>query len=197
MTDWGSLYRDHVSAVGALATSLSPGELDRVVPATPAWTAREVVAHLAGGPADAVAGRMDDAPSPEWTARHVAERAGVPLADLVAELERNQDFVAASTVDNPRPAVVWDIAVHHADLHEAFGRGVPPERFWLPVVEMVGPMMAPELLAVAPPYEVFRAVFSRRSRAQMASWGADVEPDRLDAMCVFGPRDDDQPVPES
>jgi hypothetical protein len=196
MTDWGSLYRDHVEAVTALAGTLSAQQLDFSVPATPAWRVHDVFAHLAGGPADAVADRMDGAPSPEWTARHVGERLGVPVGDLVAELALNADAVAASVADNPRPAVVWDMAVHHADLHEALGLGQLPERFWLPVAESLGPVMAPELMAVAPPYEVFRSLFSRRSRAQMAAMGADVDGDRLDAMCIFGPREDDQPVPD-
>ncbi|CAN5396992.1 hypothetical protein BH11ACT8_BH11ACT8_26370 [soil metagenome] len=193
--DWGRLYRDHVSAIAALAGGLSDEQLATSVPGTPAWTVHDVLAHLAGGPADAVAERMDGAPSPAWTARHVGERAGLPVDLLMAELAANTDHVAESVVDSPRPAVVWDIAVHHADLHEALGLGRLPERYWLPVAEALGPMMAPELMAVAPPYEVFRAVFSRRSRAQMASWGADVDVARLEAMCVFGPRDDDQPVP--
>jgi hypothetical protein len=44
-----------------------------------------------------------------------------------------------------------------------------------------------------PPYELFRAIFSRRSRSQIAAWAGDsVDPDQI---CIFGARDDDQPVP--
>ena len=44
-----------------------------------------------------------------------------------------------------------------------------------------------------PPYELFRALFSRRSRSQIAVWAGDaLDPDQV---CVFGARDDDQPVP--
>ncbi len=45
------------------------------------------------------------------------------------------------------------------------------------------------------PYELFRAVFSRRSRAQMAGWGTALTAEELDDVGIFGPRDDDQPVP--
>ena len=46
------------------------------------------------------------------------------------------------------------------------------------------------------PYELFRALFSRRSLAQMRAWGAPALTDeQLGAICVFGPREDDQPVP--
>ena len=103
MTDWGDLYREHVAAVTALAGQLSGEQLETTVPGTPAWTVHDVLAHLAGGCADAVTGRMEGAPSPEWTARHVAERHGLPVADLVEELRSPQDAVAAATVDSPRP----------------------------------------------------------------------------------------------
>ena len=44
-------------------------------------------------------------------------------------------------------------------------------------------------------YELFRALFSRRSRVQMQAWGLPLSPDQLDELCIFGPREDDQPVP--
>ena len=45
------------------------------------------------------------------------------------------------------------------------------------------------------PYELFRALFSRRSRAQMQAWGLPLSAEQLDELCIFGPREDDQPVP--
>ena len=197
MTDWGALYRDNVAAVSALAGDLTDEQLRTPVPGTPAWTVRDVLAHLAGGPADAVTGRMDGAPGPEWTARHVGERYELPVADLVEEMRVHQDAIAESTVDNPRPAIVWDIAVHHADLHEALGLGQLPEHLWAPVLAGVAPMKfgtagVPEDVD---PYELFRAIFSRRSRTQMQAWGLPLSAEQLDELCIFGPREDDQPVP--
>ncbi|MFB9315485.1 maleylpyruvate isomerase N-terminal domain-containing protein [Nocardioides plantarum] len=193
MTDWGDLYRDHVAAISELVGDLTDEHLAIEVPATPAWTVRHVLAHLAGGATDNLTGRVDDAPGPRWTARHVGERVEQPVPDLVAELRANADAVAASTVDNPRPAIVWDIAVHHADLHEALGLPRLPDHLWTPVVEMVGPWRAPDLVGTVEPYELFRGLFSRRSRTQMHRWGLD--DDGVEAVCIFGPRDDDQPVP--
>src|SRR5689334_3960860 len=109
MTDWGSLYREHVTALSRLSPTLTDEQLASVVPATPAWTVHEIFAHLAGGASDAVTGRMDGAPGPEWTSRHVNERVSLPEAELIAELESHQDAVADSVVDNPRPALVWNI----------------------------------------------------------------------------------------
>ncbi len=209
MTDWAQLYRDHVDAVGALASDLTDDELATVVPATPAWTVREVIAHLAGVPADILSGRMDGAPSPQWSARHVSERIGLPVDALVAELRDSADAVAASVEGTDRPATVWNIVVHHADLHEALGRGEMAAPMWQPVLDGVAPYKLGEQAVTVyagdaayggggpevtvPPYELFRALFSRRSRSQIAAWAGDaVDPDQV---CVFGARDDDQPVP--
>src|SRR4051794_23042638 len=122
MTDWGALYKEHVADLSALAGDLTEEQLAMAVPATPAWTVHEVLAHLAGCASDAVTGRMDSAPGPEWTSRHVSERARLPVADVMAELQAHEDAIAESVVDNPRPALVWNIVVHHADLHEALGK---------------------------------------------------------------------------
>ena len=194
MTDWGALYREHVEALSALAPTLSEAQLATTVPSTPAWTVHEVLAHLAGGASDAVTGRMDGAPGPEWTSRHVSERARLPVADLVEELQQHQDAVADSVTDNPRPALVWNIAVHHADLHEALGMPRLPDRLWLPIADAVAPRAAAAAGSVTP-YELFRGGFSRRSRAQMQAWGTDLSAEELDELCIFGPREDDQPIP--
>src|SRR3954447_17606082 len=194
MTDWGVLYRHNVAAVSALAGDLTDEQLGTTVPGTPAWRVHDVLAHLAGGASDAVTGRMDGAPSPEWTSRHVSERAPLPVADLLEELRAHADAIAESVADSPRPAIVWDLAVHHADLHEALDLPRMPERLWLPVAEALASRAGPLARAV-PPHELFRATFSRRSRHQMASWGTTLSPDELDEVCIFGPREDDQPVP--
>jgi hypothetical protein len=71
---WGDLYRANVAAITRLASDLDEAGLATTVPGSPDWTVHDVLAHLAGGPADALAGRMEGAPGPEWTARHVGER---------------------------------------------------------------------------------------------------------------------------
>lgn len=195
MTDWGALYREHVAGVSALAPGLSEDELATTVPGTPAWTVHEVLAHMAGCPADVVTGRMDGAPGPEWTSRHVAERRLLPVADLLEELHTHVDAVADYVTDNPTPAVVWDLAVHHADLHEALGRPRLPDHLWLPVVDAMTPRIPAGLAATVAPYELFRALFSRRSRGQMQDWRSPLTAEELDGICIFGPREDDQPVP--
>lgn len=199
MPDWGAVYRANVDAVCALAESLDAEEMSRVVPATPDWTVHDVLAHLAGSPADLLADRMDGAPSAAWTARHVDERAARSSSELTEELRGSVDDVIATLDGNDRPALVWNLAVHHADLHEALGKGAPPEAMWRPVLEAIGPRLlgaSAEAVGDVPDYELFRAFFSRRSRSQMTGWGTSLDPATLDELCLFGPRDDDQPVPE-
>jgi uncharacterized protein (TIGR03083 family) len=195
MTDWGQVYRANVDAVTALAEGLPAEQLATLVPATPEWTVRDVLAHLCGSPADALSGRMDGAPGPGWTQRHVAERESYDVADLCAELRGGVDAVAASLEDNDRPALVWNVAVHHADLHEALGKGAPPEEMWHPVVEAMEPSLGEHAAALAgvPDYEKFRMFFSRRSRAQTAAWDTGLDQETLDGFSLFGPREDDQP----
>jgi uncharacterized protein (TIGR03083 family) len=192
--EWGQLYRDHVEALEALGPTLTDDQLATVVPATPRWTVHEVLAHLAGGGSDAVTGRMDGAPSPEWSERHVAERRGRTVGELMTELRSNTEALVDSVADNPRPALVWDIAVHHADLHEALALPRMKEPLWTPVAEALAGR-SPELAGSIPTYELFRASFSRRSRSQMQGWGTALSAEQLDEVCIFGPREDDQPVP--
>jgi hypothetical protein len=68
---------------------------------------------------------------------------------------------------------------------------------WRPVLDGVAPMKfgATAVPDDVEPYELFRALFSRRSRAQMQAWGLPLSPEQLDDLCIFGPREDDQPVP--
>jgi uncharacterized protein (TIGR03083 family) len=197
MTDWGEVYRANIEAVTALAEGLSTEELSRQVPGTPDWTVHDVLAHLAGGPADAMNDRMAGAPGPDWTERHVSERAAHTTDDLVAEVRGSVDDVVASLDGNDRPGLVWNVAVHHADLHEALGKGAPPEPMWRPVLEAMTPSLGEHVAAVSgvPDYELFRAFFSRRSRTQTAAWGTGLDQETLDGFAIFGPRDDDQPIP--
>lgn len=199
MTPWEQVYAADVAAVAELAATLTPAELAQRVPATPQWSVHDLLAHLAGGSVDALAGRMDGAPGPEWTGRHVAERADAPVEALVAELVATVDPVAAAgLVSGPRPALVFDRSVHLADLCEALGRPRPDEATWRPVLAAVAVRAEGVSDGVeVEDYELFRVLFSRRSRAQVAELfaGSSATAEQLDALGIFGPREDDQPRP--
>jgi uncharacterized protein (TIGR03083 family) len=198
MTDWAEVYRANVDALAGLAEGLTAEQVSHRVPATPDWDVHDVLAHLAGSPADALSGRMDGAPSAQWTGRHVGERSSRSVAQLVAELRGSVEGVVASLDGSDSPALVWNAAVHHADLHEALGMGAPPDPMWRPVLEAIAPRSLGEsadAVRHVPDYELFRGFFSRRSRGQMAAWGTSLDQETLDGLCLFGPRDDDQPAP--
>src|SRR5918994_401136 len=106
MADWGGLYRDNVLSLCNLADGLTDEDLGTTVPGTPAWTVRDVLAHLAGASTDLATGRMDGAPGPEWTARHVSERLGFTVDELTRELREHEETVAESADAQPGPAIV-------------------------------------------------------------------------------------------
>ncbi len=131
------------------------------------------------------------------------------MTDLVSEMRDNADALVDAVSDRPRPAPIWDISVHHADLHETLGKNELLPQLWQPVLDGVAANMLGERPVTVrteageygaggteltvPAYELWRALFSRRSRGQIASWAGDaLNPDEI---CVFGARDDDQPVP--
>jgi uncharacterized protein (TIGR03083 family) len=200
LTDWAAVYGASLDGVEALVARLGPADPARGVPATPGWTVHQVLAHLAGGASDGASGRMDGAPGPEWSARHVAERAGRSPAELVAELRATEPVIAAGLRGAERPALVWDKVVHLADLHEALGLGRPDPSTWQPVAAAMRGRVA-HLLGVdavdeevLDDYGLVRVAFSRRSQRQLAALLPAVDPRRLATVGVFGPREDDQPV---
>ncbi len=199
MTDWGEVYGLSVDGVEAVVAGLRAGDLERVVPATPEWTVHALLAHLAGGSTDGVTGRMDGAPGPEWTARHIGERIDLSPAELFAELRSTQSGIKAFVEGADRPAVVWDKVVHLADLHEALGLGRTDPATWTPVAEAMRGRVAhvlalDELPADLDDYALVRVAFSRRSQRQLAELFPGVPDELLARAGVFGPREDDQPV---
>jgi hypothetical protein len=69
------------------------------VPATPAWTVHDVVAHLTGVAADLMEGRLDGLATDEWTNAQVARSRNlsvVQLLDLWDEQGAAVDAVADS-----------------------------------------------------------------------------------------------------
>lgn len=217
-----TIYDESRRRTCELAAGLTPAQLDTTVPGTPEWTARQLVAHLAGVASDAVHGRTDGAPGPAWTGPQVADRAGRALDDVVAEWADVGAQVRDALAARKMPLqIVHDALTHEADLREAFGLGPLPGdvvrhaigTVAKPVVKGVagdgalvvrageqeyrgGPDQATETTLTVEPYELYRGLISRRSRAQMRAWDWSGDRERyVDALPVFGPRDDDQPLP--
>lgn len=218
-----SLYRDARLRVRKLVTSLTDEQLDARVAGTPEWTGRQVIAHLVGGAADTVAGNLDGAPTPRWTAAHVGAREGRSLDELLAEWDEVGPVVEARLAARELGSmIVYDVLTHECDLRETFGLGRPPrddvdaaariatkgvvKGFTGPgtlVVrsggqEWIGGGGEPRMVLTVEPYELLRGLISRRSRRQMRawSWAGTGDPDEMiEKLPRFGARDDDQPMP--
>jgi uncharacterized protein (TIGR03083 family) len=217
-----ALYRNVRLRVTKLATSLTGEQLAARVAGTPEWTGRQVLAHMVGVAADTVAGNLDGAPSPRWTAAHVAKREGRSLDELLAEWDEVGPVVEARLAARELgPIMVYDVLTHECDLRETFGLGRPPQEDVDAVARtaakgtvkgFTGPGMLvvrsggqewaggggePRTVLTVEPYELLRGLISRRSRRQMRawSWEGGNPAEMIEKLPVFGARDDDQPVP--
>jgi len=71
--DLGAAYRDTRLRITEVVTA--PGvDAAMRVPATPEWTVKDVVAHLAGVCADILAGNLEGLTTEPWTAAQVEAR---------------------------------------------------------------------------------------------------------------------------
>ena len=199
-TDWAAVYAATLDALVELTAGQPDTVANRVVTATPAWSARQVLAHLAGTASDMTTGRMDGAPSGEWTARHVAEREAASIDDLLAELLATRPAVEAIAPE--ATAAVFNAVVHHADLAEALDAGEQDPALWSPVVEALRGRWSrlPLRLASDPvpddpdatvPVDGFllsRALFSRLTRADvLALTEGRLTGEQVDTLGLFGP----------
>ena len=117
--DTGDLYehtrREFVATVGAL----SDDELRARVPATPAWSVRDVLAHVVGLAADLNAQQFptpDDPGGTTWTALQVERRRRRTLSDVLAEWDRE-----AVSFEDGLQSFGYEVGSHFvADLHAHF-----------------------------------------------------------------------------
>ena len=186
------LYHASRERVTAAVRGLAPADLDRQVPACPQWSVHNLVSHLVGVSADFVAGNLAGAPRPPWTAVQVEFRRNLPIDAVLDEwatagpaLER---LVVSGTTSHPlvcNPYV--DASAHEADLHGAIGSGRPPAEVWSATLDWMldspGPLTVitpdstysagsggPAAVVRTSSYELFRAIFGRRSAAQIQAW---------------------------
>lgn len=216
------IYRAARERVVAVARALTADQLRLRVSGTPKWTVHELIGHMVGVASDATTGRMDGAISDAWTERHVSERRGRELGELLAEWESLAPAAEAQLARTTRtPNMAFDLICHEGDLREALGLPRLERPGWEPFLEIMANTLGrqlnadgcleirdetgrtwtfgsgePKTLLRVDGYEIVRAVFSRRSQHQIACWDWDpAPPAALSAVGVFGPRADDQPVP--
>jgi uncharacterized protein (TIGR03083 family) len=71
--------------ITAIVGGIDRERTDTMVPTCPEWSVHDVVAHLAGGVADALAGNLDGLGTDEWTAAQVKARRDASTADVLTE----------------------------------------------------------------------------------------------------------------
>jgi len=189
------LYLESQRRVEELVSPLDAKALDVLTPACPAWTVRDVLAHLAGAAASVGAGSSAAVGSDAWTAEHVESRRGVPVADLLAERRACSPRLQELPPDHRGwlPAV-HDALSHEADIRGALGAPGLPADALAAAFPMLEPALrskfrplgatvlelngqpraygdgAPALVARAPLFEFWRGVFGRRSDRQLRGW---------------------------
>lgn len=221
--DLGTLYRKAREQVAELVRSLGPEELQAPVPACPGWTVHGVVSHLAGMATDTINGRLQGTPGPEQTAAQVGERADTPTSIVLREWERagSQMEALLGKAGNRRAGPVIGVVVHEQDIRGALG--LPGNRqgplidlavddaaqVFFNKVDSAGlarikvaaesalaPVIGEETAPVslrASRFELFRAMYGRRSRSQLRRrlLGTE-EPDAyIDLLCIHPPAEED------
>jgi uncharacterized protein (TIGR03083 family) len=212
-----TLFRDTRQRIIALASTLDASQLAARVPACPKWTVRELLAHLAGATADVVNGNLSGAPDDEWTAAQITARADRTVPELLDELAelgpRWEEIVLAGS----HPSFIvrnafLDSGVHEADLHGALGLKRPPAEVPAAIAAVVMPRRGrmfdgagsftvvtpeetytfgtgPEAATVrVDSYELCRALFGRRSRAQVEAWDWEGSPGEFGARVSVFPQ---------
>jgi uncharacterized protein (TIGR03083 family) len=199
MTDghFGSAYRETRERVTELITSLSDEELERMVPACPEWSVKDLFGHLAAIATDVVEGRWDGGGSPEWTARQIEERKQRRVEEIAHEWAESGAQLEGG-LDGLHPAVGGglngDAVTHEQDARGAVRRpggtdsagfaialdsytrffGKRLKNAGMPAVEVKAGDKAwvagngdPMISVAAEPFEMLRSLTGRRTREQV------------------------------
>jgi uncharacterized protein (TIGR03083 family) len=215
------IYGGTARRLSDLLDDLDDAAWSTPVTATPSWTVRDLVAHLAGLTADVQAGRLEGAGTDEWTARQIAERDGRSAAEVLAEWRAGFPKIEAMLARGEgSPAFAYDVLVHEHDIRGALGHAGISDLATVtavvePLVQYLGARITkaekpalkllvdgsewvagsgdPKVTAETGLYELFRALFGRRSENQVRSWQWSDDPSTyFEVLSVFGPvRQDD------
>lgn len=160
---------------------------DIVVPCTPAWTVRQLAAHLVGVPEDILAGRMEGVASDAWTHAQVERFGHHTLSELADLFEASAPKIDAIIHNFPQPIIsqfVMDAVTHEQDMRSALD--VPGGRdskavevgvgFFLNLIEVSDPPLFNELTSTSvSQWDILRSLTGRRTVEQMNSIGLDGE----------------------
>lgn len=143
MAELADLYEQLRNDISQLVAGLESDELDKPVPATPDWSIRDVVTHLAADATCTIAGDFPReffeafgepaavAMVNDWTSRQLEDRQGFSLEDVLQEWKNSStDLIAMmhgekswpeGTVPFADRVLLTDAAVHQQDIFGALG----------------------------------------------------------------------------
>lgn len=210
--DYPAIYRGTRERIDGLVRDLPVEVLDRAAPATPEWSVRDIVAHLAGCAADLLVGNLDGLAGDAWTQAQVDARGGREIGDVLDEWHRCGEVVDGMLEDlDPmlRLMALTDAVTHEHDIRGAEGapgargsdavefgfesvsRGIGAQRGAsgaLRIVHEAGESVVgpgdPSATLRTTRFEVLRAGVGRRSYEQIAAW--DWQGDALPETMVLG-----------
>lgn len=167
-----------------------------MVPACPAWSVGDLLAHVTGLASDLGAGRRPEGDTQAWVDGQIAERHGRPPAAIAAEWEATAPAFEALIEAKPHRwwGLVYDVLVHEHDLRGAIDQpgerqgestdvalalglrlvqgdlakhGLPAFRVVTGGEEQVVGEGSVELTLEATPFEALRLLGSRRTMEQL------------------------------
>jgi uncharacterized protein (TIGR03083 family) len=204
MGEVAQAYRGCRERIIDIVAGLDVRQAQVTVPTCPDWTVHDVVAHLSGNLADAVAGRLDGAPTDDLTAQQIAVRRKLSAADVIEEWNEHA-LVVEPLMDGAGDIArqgVADAVSHEHDIRAALGvpgaRDSDAVRIGLAfaagrLVESAGARGVSllvrtgdgwehgaggaEVILTAEPFELLRAITGRRSVGQLREmeWKGDYE----------------------
>lgn len=121
MGEVADAYAGCRARIADLTAPLDDVAVRAVVPACPAWSVHDVVAHVSGVVDDALAGRLDGVATDPWTAAQVAARRDRSIADMLGDWDEQAPAFEALLDDIGAPGrqAVADIVTHEHDLRGA------------------------------------------------------------------------------
>lgn len=121
--DYGTAYAGVRARTSALVRAATPEQLGAIAPATPEWTVKDVLGHMAGVPTDVLAGRMEGVASDAWTEAQVDRYRDADVETVIAEWDE-----AGATVEPMIPdfgvmagQAIADVVTHEHDIRHALG----------------------------------------------------------------------------
>jgi uncharacterized protein (TIGR03083 family) len=116
------VYASGFERVAALTRALDEGQLNKVVPATPEWTVKELVAHLTGVASDSLSANVAEMGQANWTQSQVDARKDRPLEEILDEWRGVADQITPA-LDSLHPtlssALIGDLITHEHDIRNA------------------------------------------------------------------------------